>query len=68
MCGAALEEIAEERQMQFTILRLLVGGMGLVLAASAQRPGRRPSFPASKIEPFRDAPMMCAIPAIGSAY
>jgi hypothetical protein len=35
MCGAALEEIAEERQMQFTILRLLVGSMGLVLAASA---------------------------------
>ena len=35
MCGAALEEIAEERQMELTILRLLVGGMGLVLAASA---------------------------------
>jgi hypothetical protein len=35
MCGAALEEIAEERQMQFTILRLLAGGMGLVWAASA---------------------------------
>jgi hypothetical protein len=33
--GAAPEEIAEERQMQLTILRLLVGGMGLVLAASA---------------------------------
>jgi hypothetical protein len=33
--GAAPEEIAEERQMQFTILRLLAGGMALVLAASA---------------------------------
>jgi hypothetical protein len=33
--GAAPEEIAEERRMQFTI-RLLVGGMGLVLATSAQ--------------------------------
>jgi hypothetical protein len=32
--GAAPEEIAEERPMQFMI-RLLVGGMGLVLATSA---------------------------------
>jgi hypothetical protein len=48
MCGAALEEIAEERQMQFTILRLKAGSAISVQGSHLQAPYNRISLENSR--------------------